>query len=950
MRRHPDTTFMQLPAQLCSETERLQSEIKELKERLNNTERLLQKESSQNMEGKKEAQSRGDDWSEEEKRQMKEWQQEQQRKYLDEIADLKTVFYNEIKRLKEHSQQSREPTPPSNAELLEQITKQDKELVSLREKLSGQVESTPDLENMQSRMEAQERFWKSKLKQMETEHKRELEEFRTQLDQATDMIAEFHSNNHQAEYENRILELMAHIVRQDETLKAQVTQVDHLTEQLSTQIQQTDSAQQQTVELQPQSSENASVDPRVTFTELTARIDKAIHANKYSPDRVNRRQSAQTSVKTQAKSIHSMSKTPVSVRNIPLSRDNVMVRNITSESKHSAEGPQEDSSSDLSHQTMTTRTGTTSMYGLIDQGKVRSPQGSKDSGLDSPKRFPTIPIRKINAFQGLSSIETTPITSGSEDRVDNVDDVTQSEDEEEEKDETISDEATADETETDTDTEPAVTSVHSLEDELQQKPQMLTELKKNLQRLHDRRLRELGVDPEWKGIPAATFCQKMATLKHHQTIAEKKHKSFFKIRERIVDELERRLSNTKTDSQQGKSDNGGKVLQRDSTQQNKVAMKKFAAEMKTKALKVLKRSTGKLSIHSEEGSQKANSQDTAMVSVHQKDPFTSKQKMQNISIMKKRLALHRKNAETGKRSNVISGNPATVSEVDNRSVEESAVPNVTMVTSTPFKNTKTPSTSISARSILKGSLVSESVGGKKNVKSPSISSMEEEEEEEDDDVSEHTIIHQTLQHTQDPHTHSEKKPFSSLGVITRDLSSDEESPRANKSVLKSPLSSSLGSITKKRVLFVDQENEMADNSRTKRLPWTPDNIKHYGYAGSYEQINLSTKQSAKIAQISKNIEEQLRMSRSKPPTGSVEAMFRSTGSEKSSQYQGTDLSSPSLDSFMSDTNHENNTNLSNTTSAPVPKPRSNKPITATQQTSSKLPLSDWDLEDFDNYT
>lgn len=61
----------------------------------------------------------------------------------------------------------------------------------------------------------------------------------------------------------------------------------------------------------------------------------------------------------------------------------------------------------------------------------------------------------------------------------------------------------------------------SLEDELQQKPQMLTELKKNLQRLHDRRLRELGVDPEWKGIPAATFCQKMATLKHHQTIAEK---------------------------------------------------------------------------------------------------------------------------------------------------------------------------------------------------------------------------------------------------------------------------------------------------------------------------------------------------------------------------------------------------------------------------------------------
>jgi hypothetical protein len=93
---------------------------------------------------------------------------------------------------------------------------------------------------------------------------------------------------------------------------------------------------------------------------------------------------------------------------------------------------------------------------------------------------------------------------------------------------------------------------------------------------------------------------------------------------------------------------------------------------------------------------------------------------------------------------------------------------------------------------------------------------------------------------------------------------------------------------------------------------------------------------------------QLSKSRSKPPTGSVEAMFHATGSERNPQYQGTDLSSPSLDSFVSDSNHENNMDLSNTALAPVPKPRSSKPITATQQTSSKLPLSDWDLEDFDD--
>ena len=45
LRRHPGITFAQLPNPLHSETERLQSEIKELKDRLNNTERLLHKES-----------------------------------------------------------------------------------------------------------------------------------------------------------------------------------------------------------------------------------------------------------------------------------------------------------------------------------------------------------------------------------------------------------------------------------------------------------------------------------------------------------------------------------------------------------------------------------------------------------------------------------------------------------------------------------------------------------------------------------------------------------------------------------------------------------------------------------------------------------------------------------------------------------------------------------------
>lgn len=45
------------------------------------------------------------------------------------------------------------------------------------------LQSTPDMESMQSHLEEQERFWKSRLKQMEATHERQLEGLRVQLDQ-----------------------------------------------------------------------------------------------------------------------------------------------------------------------------------------------------------------------------------------------------------------------------------------------------------------------------------------------------------------------------------------------------------------------------------------------------------------------------------------------------------------------------------------------------------------------------------------------------------------------------------------------------------------------------------------------------------------------------------------------------------------------------------------------
>jgi hypothetical protein len=284
------------------------------------------------------------------------------------------------------------------------------------------------------------------------------------------MISESHNNSHYVEYESNIQELMACVARQDETLKAQAIQILHLTQQHSKKTQQPDNAQ-----LQPQSSENATtVYPSITFTELTARADKAIHANKWSPDGVDTRQYTQSLVKEGTKSHHSLSRKPVSLQNVPSPvesrggpesiKQSVMITDITANSKHSTDNlkvdPQEESSSESLPQTMNIRTGMTSMYELVDQelnnsDKGRSPQGSKDSGLDSPRRFSTIPIKKINTLQGSSSIKTAPLMGSSKDRANNVDEETGSETRagggEEE---TVSEETTVDETETDTDTGP----------------------------------------------------------------------------------------------------------------------------------------------------------------------------------------------------------------------------------------------------------------------------------------------------------------------------------------------------------------------------------------------------------------------------------------------------------------------------------------------------------------
>lgn len=63
--------------------------------------------------------------------------------------------------------------------------------------------------------------------------------------------------------------------------------------------------------------------------------------------------------------------------------------------------------------------------------------------------------------------------------------------------------------------------VGSMESLLADNPDILCELREDLQQLCRRRLQDLGLDPGWEGLPSSTFQNKMALIAHQRSIAAK---------------------------------------------------------------------------------------------------------------------------------------------------------------------------------------------------------------------------------------------------------------------------------------------------------------------------------------------------------------------------------------------------------------------------------------------
>ncbi|XP_063224043.1 cilium assembly protein DZIP1 isoform X2 [Bacillus rossius redtenbacheri] len=773
-RRHAGQPGPPAPGHAASlEAERLQLEVKELKERLNLAERLLlQEREGTGGEKLQETQVKYQDdrkiWEEESKRRMEEWQQNEQKKYREELTALQEKFLVEIQHVKEQSKAC-----SVNSELAENVQKQEEKLSLLQEELGKKL--SPGVRELQAQLEAQEQLWRSRLGELEQRHRGDLRDLAARLGSSEAENAKMISA-----YESKILSLTAHVKEQELTLRSQGEQIKRLTSQP-----------------QPRQAVQPSVSPAPV---------------RPSP------------VRPTGNSARSF--TPVR----PLLAD---------------EPPERRESPEAPGMTAVTP----AEQRVLHAGSVHS---SRDSGLDSPRRMvhPEPEPREHERHRGQQGSEE----SASDETSESSESASQQKEEDD------------------------VVPVPSLQEALALNPDILTELRGDMRDILERRLRELGIDPEWEGIPAATFRKKMATVEHHQTITAKRYADFFAIKESLMKEVNSRVAVHKKGSPSA-------VSKRVSGLNARSRVAKMVGNVRSRALGVVQRSGKNKPRKGRNGMARTTRSAGAMMAERKRKGA------QQVS----------SDAVLGGRD----GEPAQRLQPAASQRGETVLParsgdfarEVPAVTSTPVKPPAAVPTS--STTVLK------SYGGEEGGESPPSSSQDDDESEASDSGSwdRKTVkVAGSGQPAQRPAASvgnladRKKVLFGGLGSAADvKTAASDTSANPTRTTVDNRFSEAGPAMVSKQkaartVKFSDEirpqetkdETSDSDDLDISSIEDFKADTKSDHTAGA---IRLSTKQSDKIAQISKNIEHQLNLTRKKP-VGGVETMFGAGGASSGTAAGG----------------------------------------------------------------
>ncbi|XP_011505705.1 PREDICTED: zinc finger protein DZIP1L [Ceratosolen solmsi marchali] len=206
-----------------AETEKLHNEIKTLKERLNQTERVIRNESNKlTLQNEISNKEKGTDLMND----GVSLQGEQYRRYQDEMSDLKTMLFTEIRNIKKKENNSNQHENATNHEGIKELAnQQESEIQRLKNQLQEHLTSNKN--EVEVKLSKQEEYWKSKIEHLESQHRSDIENLFGQM-----KVTQESAMNMKAEYEGKVSFLEQQSIDQSKLLTAQSEQLKSLTKDI----------------------------------------------------------------------------------------------------------------------------------------------------------------------------------------------------------------------------------------------------------------------------------------------------------------------------------------------------------------------------------------------------------------------------------------------------------------------------------------------------------------------------------------------------------------------------------------------------------------------------------------------------------------------------------------------------------------------------------------------
>ncbi|XP_072767864.1 uncharacterized protein Dzip1 [Anoplolepis gracilipes] len=783
------------------ETEKLHNEIKTLKERLNQTERVIRNESDKLLDNAQDY-TRNTSKNEYDISNLDRFQE--QRRFQEDIGSLKSMLFNEIRALREKDHIVNESILETNVKTL--ISQQEKEIDSLRNQLLERL--TPGMESMQIKLQTQENYWKGKIEDMEAQHNRDIERLTTEL-KTTQQVAD----RIKSEYASKVHDLEKQSLDQSNMLVEQRKQLNNLSREISnSQTQINNSYRTREKDIVEEFHKSPPLKPKRDSNYNDAETDrKSIGHAEIIIEDVGSESSQED--KNKSLSIAAQNKYVPNKNDSIKNKEQKFVTDFSKTAKHAVKSNLKNTERAEVVRKLKNKTKHDT---LNDVNKII------ECTSKSCTTKQNIPVNLNTKYLDITNIEkerTLHSNMRNDKKSEFLEKHSASSMTESEVSSLIS-ESRSDSESVTTDNDITVKKYETFIVKSPDTRKML--IQEDAQSMLDNRLRELGIDPEWQGIPTATFKQKMEIIKHQQNINAKKLVRYNQIKQKILEAVLQRISTNRKES-------------KCSAPVKNSPLNKPVTQVKSKAWKAFsnhKDNDEYISI------QKTENTTPSKLYLKQKIELLPKKYKDDEMYENVREESNRNEAEVYTSPKVTSAYPKLIRNVSSASSIESRE---------DIKQISPTKITVSDTNVRK---ISSPIGRKQVA--PKLSGNND---------SDSTIMLQDDSILSPRNNKSVLKPMSgSVGNLVKkkvlfdldDRKEDTVAPETDqRKIQMSNNDWNISSFPERRDYGLQKEKSMSTSN-----------------------IVLKTSQSDKIAEISKKIQEQLSIAR-KPPAGSVETIFRS---------------------------------------------------------------------------